>query len=108
MIDSSLLRGGLLMAALTAASAPAAALCGCYCVDGVPRTLCSRMGEAREGAGYCAGVAPASCPAALDPLEPRLYDAPLEGAEDCRDARVWDADAAAYTTRKICELSGTG
>lgn len=107
MSPSSLLGGGLLAAALAIASPPAAALCGCYCVDGVPRTLCSRMEEARDGAGHCHGVAPTGCPAALDSLELRFYDAPVEGAEDCRDARVWDADASAYTTRKICELSGT-
>ena len=108
MVRTMLRRGGLLAAALMAASASAAAQCGCFCVDGTPRTLCSRMEEALDGAEHCLGVAPTACPAAIDALEPRFYDAPVEGAEGCRDARVWDADASAYTTRKICELSGTG
>jgi hypothetical protein len=43
-----------------------------------------------------------------DPVESQAYDAPKEGAENCRDARVWDPSVAEFKSLKICDVKDAG
>jgi len=88
-------------------SAQASAVCECYCVDGVLRTLCSGVDEAQQGVTQCLDRAASLCPVA-DPSASQTYDPPEEGAENCRDAKVWDPAAGEFKTRKICDVTDAG
>ena len=80
--------------------------CGCLCVEGVPKTVCQSLAEAQQQANVCAPNI--RCPAlpeeggATD--EPQYYDAPDPHAHSCREVRIWDESAAAYTGVKICDV----
>ena len=98
-LGTVLLMGGILV------SGAAAAACSCQCIEGVARTLCSNIDEARGNPTACVTAAgPVDCPRpALDPA-PVLYEGPA-GAAHCRAARLWDPDSGGYAvTAKICEL----
>ena len=83
--------------------------CGCLCVDGMPRTLCQSVAEARLQPNLCGEQT--SCPAPFQSDEesqdiesPVYYDAPAEHAHNCREVRIWDAAADAYTGVKVCDV----
>ena len=82
------------------------AACGCLCVDGVPKTMCQSVEEAREQANLCPALK--RCPP-LDPLDEneaiQTFDAPHEQAHSCREVRIWDDQANAYTTVKVCDVA---
>lgn len=92
----------LLMFALF--SHPQFAACGCHCVDGVPRTLCQSIEEAR--------VQPRLCPAQMrcpvdehhGEQDPLYFDAPDEQAHSCREVRIWNPEQGAYAGVKICDV----
>jgi hypothetical protein len=99
-MNAMLLVGGL------AASGAAAATCGCQCIDGVARTLCSTLDEARGNPSLCRDAAgPIVCPAPRTPNSaPALYDGP-QGTTGCRGARLWDPNSGEYVVEaKVCEL----
>lgn len=82
------------------------AACGCLCVDGVPKTLCQSVEEARQQANLCPALK--RCPAIDPPPDGETvetFDAPHEQAHSCREVRIWDNQAAAYTTVKICDVA---
>lgn len=79
--------------------------CECFCLDGVPRTLCTSVTAAAARVDRCAGRAPALCPARLEVDVPRQYAAPVAGAENCRDAHVYDSAAGAHRPVRVCDVA---
>jgi len=86
---------------------PAFAGCSCQCVEGVARTACSTVDEARGNPDACGGGGPkvaCAVPPAPD-APPQRYAAPKGGA-DCRDRRLWDPQTNAYSVvAKVCSLA---
>jgi hypothetical protein len=97
--------GAVLLWGVVAGGAADAA-CSCQCIDGVARTLCSSVDEARDNPAACRTAAgPIDCPPP-DQLEPApaLYEGPA-GAAHCRAARLWDPDSGGYAvSAKVCQL----
>jgi len=86
---------------------PAFATCACQCVEGVPRTACTNVDEARAEPNACGAngqaIACAMPPALEQP--PARYVAP-DGAADCRARRLWDPHTNAYSVvAKVCDLA---
>ncbi|MEZ5558412.1 MAG: hypothetical protein R3E86_07720 [Pseudomonadales bacterium] len=84
-------------------AAGAAAECSCFCVDGSPHTLCSTLQEAQDQPHLCTDLA-MNCPLDRGTAAESSYEAPADGATNCRDARVWDVGAGEYTTVKVCDV----
>jgi hypothetical protein len=86
---------------------PLLADCGCMCVDGVAKTLCQTVSEARQNPNMCppAHRCPVDPHGAIPPAKQQYFDAPAEHAHHCREVRVWDKSADAYTGVKICDVS---
>jgi hypothetical protein len=90
-----------------AVAGPAYATCACQCVEGVPRTACTSVDEARANPHACGAngrtIACATPPAREQP--PERYAAP-DGAVDCRAGRLWDPHTNAYSVvAKVCDLA---
>ena len=85
---------------------PLMADCGCMCVDGVAKTLCQSVTEAQQNPNVCppAHRCPTVPDGALPPAAPQYFDAPFENAHHCREVRVWDKNADAYTGVKVCDV----
>ena len=86
---------------------PSFAACGCQCVDGIPKTLCQTIVEAQAQPRMCPPQL--ECPVLEDvnegdPSEPLFFDAPSEQAHSCREVRIWDAEQAAYTGVRVCDV----
>ncbi len=64
--------------------------CGCLCVDGVAKTLCQSVEEARRKPNVCPeGLHCPTLPLAPSTTEPPgFYDPPADGAHNCREVRV--------------------
>ncbi len=101
--------GFWMLLASMAAHEPAAANCSCQCVEGVARTVCTSIDEARANPTQCrVGAAAIACSAAPTAVEPPQRYAAPSGASDCRERRVWDPATNAYTLlAKICDLDAT-
>jgi len=87
-------------------AAPASANCSCQCIDGVARTVCSRVDEAQANPNACGtGARKTVCAAAPAPAEtPQRYTPPAGGA-DCRGRRLWDPRSGSYSViAKVCDL----
>ena len=98
---------GMLLLGAVAASAGAEAACSCQCIDGVARTLCSTIDEARENPALCRDAAGLiACPAPRTPnAAPTLYDGP-DGTAGCHGAWLWDPDSGEYVVEaKVCGLA---
>lgn len=77
--------------------------CGCFCMDGVPKTLCLSVDEAMAKPYVCPPQM--SCPLPQpESVGPRYYDAPADNAVNCREVRVWDAALAAYRSVRVCDV----
>ena len=75
--------------ALAVASLGAHATCGCECVDGAPRTICTKLEEAASDPSLC-GLEPPHCSPVSEPTTRARFDPP-PGARDCREAAMADA-----------------
>ncbi len=79
--------------------------CECFCVDGQETTLCRGLERATQEINLCQGHL-----ACLMPNDgvfaPEFYDAPGEGAINCRSARVWRRDFDAHRIMRICDTMG--
>ena len=97
----------VLVMAVWASVEPAFASCSCQCVEGVARTACSSVDEARRNPDECGGGGPkvaCAMPPALE-ASPQRYAAP-KGGTDCRDRRLWDPETNAYSVvAKVCGLA---
>jgi hypothetical protein len=85
----------------------ASANCACQCIEGVARTLCTTVDEAKANPNACGGVArKVACDVAPPSADaPQRYEPP-QGATDCRGARLWDPHTHAYTmVAKVCDLA---
>ena len=78
--------------------------CGCLCVDGLPRTLCQSVAEAQLQPDMCGADAHCPAPPPEDGGAPVYYDAPADQAHNCREVRIWDESAEAYTGVRICDV----
>jgi hypothetical protein len=101
----TLLRGAI-VAAFALAPLSSYALCGCECVDGAPRTVCTKVGEAAADPALC-GLDPPLCAPVGTPAPKARFDPP-PGARDCRAAAIADAAAenraeAQAEIVKVCE-----
>jgi hypothetical protein len=76
--------------------------CGCLCVEGVPKTLCSTVEEAQQNPAVC-GLR--HCPDYVaTEADGQRYVSPHAFADNCRDVRVWNGAAGAYTGIKVCDV----
>ncbi len=86
---------------------PHFAVCACQCVDGLPKTLCQTIAEAQAQPRMC--PLQLRCPVVEETTESRpaellFFDAPSEQAHSCREVRIWDAEQAAYTGVRVCDV----
>ena len=80
--------------------------CGCFCVAGELETMCTNVDEAQGSSGICSTSAAASCPEEPGTRVSASYDAPADGAVNCRDIRVWDAIRGTFIDVKACDVEG--
>jgi hypothetical protein len=96
------------MAAVVAAGClaplPALAECDCLCLDGTYRTVCTAANEVQASGGLCLGRALQGCPSDPQAPSPQAYPAPLDGVNNCRDARLYDASAGDYVAARVCDV----
>jgi|GEM_PF-3402360 len=87
-------------------AAPASANCSCQCIEGVARTLCTRVDEAQAKPSECgAGVHKIVCAAAPASAETPQHYTPPAGGADCRGQRLWDPRTGSYSAiAKVCDL----
>jgi hypothetical protein len=93
-------------AVLAIGAQSASATCSCQCVEGVARTACTSVEEARANPNECGvGMQKVACDSAPPTTgSPLRYEAPA-GATDCRSARLWDPHSDSYTVvAKVCDL----
>lgn len=88
--------------------------CGCLCVEGVPKTLCTTVEEAQEEPGLC-GLhhCPDYVATEAGSGAGQRYVSPHAFADNCRDVRVWDPGIGRYAGIKVCDVlelgaAGTG
>lgn len=93
-----------LLAIIIASGSSAWAECGCFCVGGDPRTLCTTVGEAQADPHLCPLAMSNSCPTHIDPAVARTYSAPESEATNCRDVDVYDPVRGAYMTARACDV----
>jgi len=89
---------------LALAFPPAAtyALCSCECVDGAPRTICTKLDEAAADPSLC-GLDPPLCSPVSVPVSRARFEPP-PGAQDCREAALADASRPADpAVVKVCD-----
>lgn len=90
---------------LLSVSPPAFARCGCLCIEGSPRTLCTSILEAQLNPTLCGPTRLAVCPAMpVTEVELPKYDSPFAEGVDCREVRVWDPVQDGYTAVKVCDV----
>ena len=78
--------------------------CACFCVDGNLQTMCSTVAEAQENSAVCPVVESTACPTSTEAATDWSYEATDEGAVNCRDVRVWDADERTFHEVKACDV----
>ncbi|MFU8815755.1 MAG: hypothetical protein ACNA7W_10445 [Pseudomonadales bacterium] len=93
-----------LLASLGVTNSAVAAQCGCFCVDGAPVTLCASVDAAQANVDACGARASERCPVSFDVPARQVYPSPVEGATNCRDVYVHDAEAGAHAARKVCDV----
>lgn len=98
------LMGLLLLVASGGIGVTAQAECGCYCVDGGLRTLCSTVAEAQAEPELCAAAVATRCPVQLESPPASGYAPPNEVVTNCRDIRVYDPARGSYLNRRACDL----
>jgi len=79
-------------------------MCACFCVEGSLKTLCTDVGHAQDDPNECYVSEVTICPNPTGEASSWSYDAPEEGATNCRDARVWENHAFAII--KVCDVLG--
>ena len=84
--------------------APASAECACFCVNGDLQTMCTTVDEAQDEPAMCSAYSQQQCPSESGDRAGANYDAPEEGATNCRDIRVFDAPRGIFNTVKACDV----
>jgi hypothetical protein len=94
----------MLVAVLMLVGSSAWSDCACFCVDGELATMCTEVGEAQDNPSLCPDAASASCPQEPEISSSASFEAPTDGAIDCRSIRVYDAIRGHYVTTKACNV----
>ena len=94
-----------LAAGFLAASSLVSADCACFCMNGELQTMCTSVEEAQADPALCPAYAAASCPIESATASSVSYDAPEDGASNCRDVRVWNSIQGAYVSVKACDVA---
>jgi hypothetical protein len=94
----------MLVAVLMMVGSSAWSECACFCVDGELVTMCTEVGEAQNNPNLCPNNGSASCPQAPEVNSSAIFEAPSDGAVDCRNIRVYDAIRGHYVTAKACNV----
>ncbi len=79
--------------------------CACFCVDGELRTMCTTVEEAQGNPSHCAAHMQRACPEDPAGATGATYETPAEGAENCRDLRVFDALHGTFKDLKACDVT---
>lgn len=95
-----------MVAGIFSLSPLATAECACFCADGELKTLCTTVAEAQANPAVCPVYSAASCPLSSADAGGNSYDAPTEGAINCRDVQVWDSVRGRYVDVKACDVDG--
>lgn len=95
----------ILMVGAAFASSQVMAECSCLCVDGELKTVCTSADEAGAGPALCGSLKNLACPEAPALDDAKTYDPPDGGAENCRDAQVYDVASGDYLPTKICDMA---
>jgi len=98
----------LLAMGLAVAAGPGQADCACLCVDGSYRTVCTVPEDVRGAGNVCQAQASMGCSVSADALQQEVYPAPVEGVNNCRAARVFDAAADEHIVARICDVLPDG
>jgi hypothetical protein len=98
----------VLLANLMLDAAAVSPACECFCIDGSLKTLCTSLEAAAERVDRCAGRIPARCPIRLEVDAVGQYAAPVAGAENCRDAHVYDPGAGQHRAIRVCDVAPAG
>jgi hypothetical protein len=88
---------------LSLAPMQAAADCSCLCVDGTFRPICTSADEVVPNRGLCLARTTQACPRAPQ-AEPESFAPPVDGAENCRQAQVYDAAEGEYLPARVCDV----
>jgi len=84
------------------AALPGHTECHCQCVDGLPRTLCTGIEEAKSHINLC-GHQSIQCPQAPRVADIKRYTTTIKGAINCRDVLLYDRSTKAYSHKvKAC------
>lgn len=78
--------------------------CACFCADGELVTMCTDVRDAQDNPNLCPNAASASCPQEPELGSTSSFEAPSDGAVDCRNIRVYDAIRGEYVTAKACNV----
>ena len=93
----------LLTVLLIAVGSTAWAECACFCANGGLSTMCTTVSEAQDNPTLCATNS-FECPLDSGAPENVGYEAPAEGAVNCRSMRVWDALESSYADIRVCDV----
>lgn len=89
-------------------STSASAECACFCVNGNLKTMCTTIDEAQQEPTLCGVFDYEACPSESGERPSASYDAPEEGATNCRDIRVYDALRGVFQDVKACDVLSAG
>ncbi len=88
--------------------------CGCLCMEGTPRTLCTSVLEAQAqpdacglklSGSWCPVDVPLDAPFDAEEATPTArFSPPFEDAVNCREVRIWDDAQNGYTAVKVCDV----
>lgn len=92
----------LVTSALFILGSTAWADCACVCANGNLMTMCSTVEEAQADPTECAVSGGAICPTPNYGGSISSYDAPEDGATNCRDVMVWENNS--FTVVKACDV----
>jgi len=66
--------------------------------------MCTTVSEAQDNPTMCATFSGVACPQETEQGESVTYEAPEEGAVDCRSMRVWDSLEGSYADIRVCNV----
>ena len=89
---------------LIAVGSSAWAECACFCAQGELRTMCQPVRAAQDNPTMCGSYSSVACPLESEQGKSVTYEAPEEGAVECRSMRVWDGLQGAYADVRVCNV----
>lgn len=94
-----------LLLGLAGGAADARAECACLCLDGTYQTVCRSLAAAQATGSLCQARAGRGCPLDDAAGALRQYGAPVDGADNCREARVFDPQTGGHVSARVCDLA---